>query len=322
MIQAVWTVLARLVPLILMTLGFLWAREAAAGGVACRAVHRLDTEALSTIESNGKRLVFEFFGSEDAATQVIFLNGIDKGLSQWTRVRESLQFKHPDWGFTHIDLLGQGKTAELNPTVGNSISYREQVDALNVLIRSRGLAGKKLILIGHSYGGGIAARLIKENPGLVKEAILVSPFVDHLETHQPGVGPVLWWAKQWSDMMGLRGLYEAQVQMGSDAGAMMTWPVYSYWHSTNARLSDVMALSRGIRDLQMDQSLRGAGPTRISILSAQMDELIPVSAHAALFAQVPTSARGRFALMTTTHESVTTAPDLVAREILRTLDAK
>lgn len=313
--------LARLLPLILMALTFILVREASASGVACRAVHRLDTDHLSSVNANGKRIVFESFGAPNAETQVLFLNGIDKGLSQWTRVRESLQFKHPDWGFTQVDLLGQGKTAELNPTEGASISYRAQVDALKILIQDRGLSGKKLILVGHSYGGGIAARLIKENPGLVKEAVLVSPFVDHLETHQPGVGPVMWWAKQWSEMMGLRGLYEANVQMGSDAGAMMTWPMYSFWHSTNSRLTDVMALSRGIRDLQMDQSLRGAGSTRISILSAQMDELIPVTAHAALWSQIPASARGRFGLLTTTHESVTTAPDLVAREILRTLDA-
>jgi pimeloyl-ACP methyl ester carboxylesterase len=302
-----------------MALTFILVREASAS-VYCRAVHNLKTDQLRMFETTQKKqIVFETHGNEQAETQVVFLNGIDKDLSQWTRVRQQMQIERPDWGFTQIDLLGQGKTSDLNPSKDSSIPFQEQVAALKQMILDRGLDQKNLILIGHSYGGGIAARLIKENPGMVRETVLISPFVDHLETHQVGVGPIMWWMKQWSHMTGMKALYDMNVQMGSDMGTMMTWPVYSFWHASGARVTDVMALSKGIRDLNMDQSVSAAGTTRIHMLVSQMDELIPTTAHSLLWARVPKENRGRFGLMVSTHESVTTAPGLVSGEILKTL---
>lgn len=301
----------------LLALSVLFARHASAH-LACRALFLAEWKEVEIFTTDKRRqIAMKTKGPVSAETVVIFLNGIDKNMKQWDSVQSHLAREKSDWLSVQIDLLGQGRTSDLNPDSRPEIPFREQTEVLKNLIQSKGWQNRKLILVGHSYGEGIAARFARDNPGWVKEAVLIAPFVDHLETYQPGVGPMMWWVKTWSEMWGMRDLYDFNVLYGSDLGTIAAWPVYSFWHASEGSLRDMLALSRGIRHLKMNESVAQALSTKIHLITSLADELIPAVAHEQLWAHVAN--RRTFARLPTTHESVTHDSRGVALAILRAL---
>lgn len=295
------------------------ADPARASGGACRSVmgEALIGSGLSVHESaSGHKIAYRRSGPPGAGTVVVFLNGIDKDQGQWNEVRDRLAREKSDLGFLQLDLLGQGKTSELTPWSGNSIPFAEQVRFLREILEKEGLRGRTLVLAGHSYGGGIAIRFMREHPGWVKDVVLIAPFVDHLETYQPVVGPALWWTKMWSEMWGFKEWYDFNVLYGSDAATIALWPLYAYWHQSGGNLRDMLALGRGIRDLRMADSIAQAGETRVHMAVAMADEMIPYLAHVRLWNAVPKSNRGTFSHLATTHEALQQSPSAVALAIL------
>lgn len=292
---------------------------ASAAAPICSSLFPVDIGGMQIFQKgSGPQMAYRESGDISAQNVIVFLNGIDKDSHEWDGVRDRLMTKKVSAHYLQLDLIGQGETAKLNSQV-QEIPYQEQIKLLQDFLASKNLNGKNLILIGHSYGGGIAARYIHDNPGAVKSAVLINPFVDNLEFHQPVVGPMMAWTQFFSAMSGLGGLYEAQLQLSADMAALATWPVYNYLDRAKADLPHILSLTYGIRNLGMTAAVSNPGSTRMNLVISGLDELIPTEAHMQLWAHVPEANRGLFQRLPLTHESVVQAPDQITEAIAKAL---
>lgn len=262
--------------------------------------------------SHSERVSYRLTGPASAKRIFVFLNGIDKNMSQWDQVISEMKSQNSKDLYLQVDLLGQGRTSDVNPLYTDRIAYQEQVRILDELLSFVRKQNHEVVIVGHSYGGGIGARYVADHPGAVKTVIMISPFVDHLEVYQPGLGPFMWMAKSAAEMMGLKEFYETNVQLGSELGTAANWMTYSFFHQSEGHIADVINLTRGIRDLDMAGALRKAGTTEMNLVISQYDEVVPPAAHHHLWQNVPDQNRGDLVTLYSTHESVTLFPKKIS----------
>lgn len=255
-------------------------------------------------DSQSKQIAFRIDGNPHSEKVYLLLSGIDKSMSEWERLLPMMLENDSSAAYVRIDLFGQGETAELNQTSKRSISYEDQVQLLNEFIAAQGFHTKELNFISHSYGGAIATKFVQENPDLIKRNILIAPFVDNLEIHQPGVGPFIAWSKFVSEFTGLKDFYELSIGSSAAFGTIMTWPAYQAIRKSENKLTDVLALTEGVRHVGMTEAISQAGATETSIIYSGLDELIPASGHLLLWKHVPETSRGQMLRIPASHESV------------------
>lgn len=295
-----------------MPFGLIAAR---ADSAYCRSILRSETTNRQDRvfrTSQSERVVYRLTGRANAQRVFVFLNGIDKNMSQWDQVILEMKSQNSNDLYLQVDLLGQGRTSDLNPLYTDRIAYQEQVRIVGELLSSIKAQNQEVVFVGHSYGGGIGARYIAEHPGVVKSMIMISPFVDHLEIYQPGLGPFMWMAKSAAEMMGLKDFYEVNVQLGSELGTAANWMTYSFFHQSEGHIADVINLTRGIRDLDMAGAMKDAGTTEMNLVISQFDEVVPPAAHHHLWQNVPKGNRGHLMTLYSTHESVTLFPKKIS----------
>lgn len=281
-------------------------------------------EQPSVLELKDKtKIAYREVGSQESDTVIVMLNGLGKDMNQWNEVRDHLlDAREKSLGalLVQVDLFGEGWTGELNNDSNDFvIHFQEQVGLLHQLIKAK-WPGKKLVIAGHSYGGGIAARYAREFPSEVEQLILLAPFVDNLETHQPIVGPIYAWARATSELFGFKALYDTAVMTQSSFAMSSLWLAYGLVEPTHSTLPEVMALTRGNRDLQMTESVQHTGSTRVNLILSAGDAIVPYLAHASLWNAIPQANRGREILIPSLHDSVSLMPMTVAhnmRQILK-----
>lgn len=276
-------------------------------------------ESVIHTTEDGLRVLYRTSGSKSPKARILFLNGIDKDMSEWSGLRSTMEKRYPEAAFVQVDLIGQGKSAEMNSSA-SEIHFSLQVRVLKDLIEKNGWDQEPLIVVGHSYGGGIAARLNAEHPGRIQEIILAAPFADFLETKQPGIGPFLMAQKMAMDAWGLGPWYEMMVSTTTESGMAATWLPYSTMKQSKSTLKNVIAMTRGIRQLNMDQAVANPGDARISIIAFTHDEVVPPHALMSMWNRIPEANRGQFRLMMGTHEAPQWLPEAVGREIWPVLD--
>lgn len=269
--------------------------------------------------SEAKKIAFHIEGNRSAKTIYLFLSGIDKNMSEWDRLVPLMLKNDPTAAYVRIDLFGQGQTAEMNPSKQTLISYEKQVSLLKEFLATPKFRGKNINFISHSYGGAIATKFVQENPNVITKNILVAPFVDNLEVHQPGVGPFLAWSKFVSEFTGLQSFYELNVGTGTALTTILTWPAYQAVRQSETRLTNVLALTEGVRDIGMTNAISKAGQTQTSIIYSGLDELIPTSGHMHLWDNIPETSRGFLFRIPATHESVILNADQVFEAISQIL---
>ncbi len=269
------------------------------------------------ITSDKSKIAYRYSGNSDADTVVIFLNGINKNYDQWDGVIAKASQARSDLQFIQVDLFGQGRTSELNPL--KEIPFQKQTKMLRELIHNLIPRDKKIFLVGHSYGGGIAARFTKENSAKVAGLLLIAPFVDYLEAHQPIYGNILAVNKSILDFWGMGLMYESYMNWASELGIRQTWTKYAAYTQTAANMADVIALTHGVRYLGMTDAVKNVGTTKINLLVSERDKLIPNSAHQLLWNNVPALNRGFIDVINSSHDSVTESPELVVNALLLAL---
>ncbi len=116
------------------------------------------------LTSTGRRMAIADYGSGDPPILLVHASGFSS--SEW---RKYLPLLSVGARVVTVDLLGYGKS---DPVVDRSpVAAREDEDGLlNVL----GLIGPSRI-IGHSYGGYLAAKVALASPQLVRSLVLVEP---------------------------------------------------------------------------------------------------------------------------------------------------
>lgn len=108
---------------------------------------------------------------------VILLNGLTYNTENWDRFVVSI--KDESFGILRYDMRGMGKTFKMNGPVTSPIPFMDQVEDLKHLILDLNLT-KKPIIMGLSYGGGIALAFAKTYPDLIEQAILLAPYTKPL----------------------------------------------------------------------------------------------------------------------------------------------
>jgi lysophospholipase len=133
----------------------------APGGIRLRAAHFPDGDRGTVLLMHGRTEFIEKYLEPIAEWQ-------SRGFSVWT-----------------MDWRGQGLSSRLLPNplphhVGRFEDYLDDADLLLDRHVLPGLADRPLLLMAHSMGGNIAARLLARRPGLFDRAVLCAPMIDFL----------------------------------------------------------------------------------------------------------------------------------------------
>jgi pimeloyl-ACP methyl ester carboxylesterase len=100
----------------------------------------------------------------DGAEPVLAIHGITSSSAGWVAVARALGKQA---ALVAVDLRGRGQSRELPGPYGLAAHDRDMVAALDALAVERG------VVVGHSLGGYIAARLAAEHPDRVRAVVLV-----------------------------------------------------------------------------------------------------------------------------------------------------
>jgi pimeloyl-ACP methyl ester carboxylesterase len=104
---------------------------------------------------------------------ILLLHSGGSSSAQWAKVAEQLSADHK---MIAPDFLGFGAT-EPWPEPGG-LTHELQADLVAEVMRSEGSAA--LDIVGHSYGGATAIRLLVGRPQLVRSLMLIEPIVSWL----------------------------------------------------------------------------------------------------------------------------------------------
>lgn len=121
------------------------------------------------------RLFFEIGGS---GRDVILLHGWTCDIEDW---KQQLPLLRTRYRVVAVDLRGHGDSEVPEP---GSYSPESYVDDVEHLIQNE-LKGRKAIIIGHSMGGQIAARLAKRRPDLVRAVVSVDGSLGFHQNFEP-----------------------------------------------------------------------------------------------------------------------------------------
>ncbi|MCM2322839.1 MAG: alpha/beta hydrolase [Oligoflexia bacterium] len=135
--------------------------------------------------ANGRELYCRLQAAEPSSPTVVLLHGLGDRLEDLENLAR--QFEAIGFGTLRVDLHGHGRTLELQQKkslpVPSIIDYRWQVDDIESLIARLRL--QEVILVGHSYGGGIALALASrlEKSGNLNSLHLLAPYVIRLDAY-------------------------------------------------------------------------------------------------------------------------------------------
>lgn len=119
---------------------------------------------------------------------VLLLNGRTEFMERWHETVAALQSR----GFAvwSLDWRGQGGSSRLlpDPAVNHVGHFDDHLDDLDALLDNHVLpsVAGPLVLLGHSMGGHLGARLLARRAGMFDRAILCAPMIDvHLPRRVP-----------------------------------------------------------------------------------------------------------------------------------------
>lgn len=158
------------------------------------------------------------------APPVLFLHSSAASHRQWRSFVEAESVRRRCLA---PDLIGYGETADRQGRVFSMAQEMEVVDSL------RALAGGPVHLVGHSYGGAVAAAYAQAHTDQVLSLTLIEPVLFHLLRHD---GP----SAQWDEITRLASSHIAHVEAGrldDAADAFMTyWLGARAWNAMPAAL--------------------------------------------------------------------------------------
>jgi abhydrolase domain-containing protein 8 len=106
----------------------------------------------------------------DADTALFFIHGLGGRSGQW---REQIKYFKKKYTLIIPDLLGHGKSDKPKPGKNHPYAFQEFISDLQEIFNQYSL--QKNIVLGHSYGGALAAWLTYENQQDVAGQVLIAP---------------------------------------------------------------------------------------------------------------------------------------------------
>lgn len=160
--------------------------------------------AIKHAKVNGAELTYRVEGD---GPPVVLLNGFLGDYRGWHRQVDALSPQH-----RVIALSQRYFPPNKWPDDGAGFGPATFVADLVLLLRQLGVP--PVHLIGHSYGGGVAARLAAEHPELVRTLVLGEPALQNLALDHPAMSGLL------NEFMEMRKASREAWQRGDNAGAV------------------------------------------------------------------------------------------------------
>lgn len=134
--------------------------------------------------SNSKQIAFDYRAPETPKTDVerpvfLLIHGVGDSREDLNGLTKALEQRSER--ILRVDTLGHGQTAKLPANQSNSeepIDYRSDVELIVDLLRTLGL--KKVVIIGHSKGGGLAMDITQELKDTQVEVVACVPIAPYL----------------------------------------------------------------------------------------------------------------------------------------------
>jgi fermentation-respiration switch protein FrsA (DUF1100 family) len=137
--------------------------------VATPDAHGLDYESVKINTEDGETLSGWFVPAKDATATVLFFHGNAGNIS--TRMGYLVMFHGLGYNTLIIDYRGYGESSGIPSEQG---TYRDAQAAWRFLTDQRSIPSTRIVLLGESLGGAVAAWLaVREKPALL---VLVSAF--------------------------------------------------------------------------------------------------------------------------------------------------
>lgn len=106
---------------------------------------------------------------------IVILNGLTHTTENWNPFLKV--FNRNGHGLVQIDLAGQGKTLAKHGAVYQAIRHEDQALYVYRIIQKLKLR-TPVVVLGLSYGGGIATSFAKTYPQLISKLILLAPYTE------------------------------------------------------------------------------------------------------------------------------------------------
>ncbi len=180
---------------------------------------------MAVLVNDTLRISYDDLGPANAkAPPVLLLHASGASRRQWRSFVEAESVRRRCLA---PDLIGYGETADRQGRASSMAQEMEVVDSL------RALAGGPVHLVGHSYGGAVAAAYAQAHADELLSLTLIEPVLFHLLRHD---GP----SAQWDEIARLASSHIAHVEAGrlnDAADAFMTyWLGATAWNVMPAAL--------------------------------------------------------------------------------------
>ena len=124
---------------------------------------------------------------------VVFLNGLTYDTTDWDRLIHA-GAKQWSANLPRYDMRGQGRTLIKHGPIFEDVPFEQQVEELSRLLQKLEIK-KPVILLGLSYGGGIAQAFAARFPSRVKSIVLLAPYVGPLKQQDQWIRAQIRWTR-------------------------------------------------------------------------------------------------------------------------------
>ncbi|BBM02720.1 alpha/beta fold hydrolase [Microbulbifer sp. GL-2] len=163
------------------------------------------------VDSNGAELYLEVFGHDSSKPLVMFLHGgpgdVELGLVPFqVTVGRALEERYL---VAYLHQRGAGKSLEVSEdtlTIKNNIQ-----DVHNVIsFLKKHYKKDKVTLVGHSWGGGLAALYASEHPETLERLVFISSFQNAQKQAETSFEATLQWAEKEGNQLAMQELQKYQ----------------------------------------------------------------------------------------------------------------
>jgi pimeloyl-ACP methyl ester carboxylesterase len=264
----------------------------------------------------GKKLYVEIHQAEKGQPTLILLNGLTYTTDQWSSLKDALLKQNPGLGLVLYDMEDMGRTLEEGEI--SDVPMENQIRDLKDLLRALDLKGPKSVA-GLSYGGGVALWYSSLYPKDFDQVIAISPFLHRLSDQD---ALIKYWIEAhrrlypW-DVRSTEELYDAYLRVLVYGTYPLAEPVIL---KNPSYLEGVYRLVKGAKNWDVNSVIKNLPTGKIHLMSAEMDQHVPLREQLAFWEQMPNEARASLLKVENSlHKIPWDYPSFTARWILRIL---
>lgn len=221
------------------------------------------------IESSGAKLYLEVSGRDASKPLILFLHGgpgdVELGLIPFqVNVGRALEEKYL---VAYLHQRGAGKSLQVEKdtlTINNNVK-----DVYNtVAFLKRQYKKDKIILIGHSWGGALAALYVRSHPESLEKMVFISSYQSAEIQTKTSLNATLQWAEKGGNQLAIRELEQYQESPTENLQLLSKWA-----SRANGGIANGVDIGTFIADENLNEEFPGWQERRGSLAAEMNDEL-------------------------------------------------